>query len=184
MNFHPSLTRSSSFKNPIRRLSKHFARQLRLHATEAPHPIVLTGFPNYHLRRIAYDSKKVIVKFLDLMTPMREKNQPFPEAAPSRRLALLKRPTVRQVGKMVLDACVAALAWTVASSLIRHTPPNLYGVASWVAFSMTLNLAFRYSRQHFRLLGLVDRRRPRPQPGRCGGHPEPPAQHLRLSLPR
>jgi FlaA1/EpsC-like NDP-sugar epimerase len=87
---------------------------------------------------------------------MRENNQPLlgNEGPPS--LTLLKRPAVRQVCKIVLDTGVAALAWTVATSLVRHSVPTLYGAASWVAFAMALNLVFRYTRQHFRLLGLMD----------------------------
>ncbi|HET8901194.1 MAG TPA: nucleoside-diphosphate sugar epimerase/dehydratase [Holophagaceae bacterium] len=87
---------------------------------------------------------------------MRENDQPSPENEAPPSLTLLKRPVFRQVCKLVLDTCVAALAWTVASSLIRHSAPTLYSTASWVAFAMALNLAFRYTRQHFRLLGLMD----------------------------
>jgi FlaA1/EpsC-like NDP-sugar epimerase len=87
---------------------------------------------------------------------MRENDQSFlgNEVPPSR--GLLKRPAFRQVCKIVLDTGVAALSWTVATSLVRHSAPTLYSTASWVAFAMVLNLAFRYTRQHFRLLGLMD----------------------------
>ncbi|HEY3271537.1 MAG TPA: nucleoside-diphosphate sugar epimerase/dehydratase [Geothrix sp.] len=71
-------------------------------------------------------------------------------------LAILKRPAVRQACKLFLDGCVAALAWVVATSQVRQELPALYGIASWVAFAMVVNLAFRYTGQHFRLLGIEE----------------------------
>ncbi|WP_243325148.1 nucleoside-diphosphate sugar epimerase/dehydratase [Geothrix sp. SG200] len=71
-------------------------------------------------------------------------------------LGLLKRPAIRQACKLVLDTGVAALSWVVATSLVRQELPTLYGVASWVAFAMAVNLAFRYTSQHFRLLGIEE----------------------------
>jgi hypothetical protein len=59
---------------------------------------------------------------------------------------------------VLLDAAVAALAWAVATSLVRHGLPTVYGTATWVGFAMALNLAFRYTRQHFRLLDLMEAR--------------------------
>ncbi|WP_257307446.1 polysaccharide biosynthesis protein [Geothrix campi] len=70
--------------------------------------------------------------------------------------ALLKRPAVRQGCKLFLDGCVAAMAWIVASSLVRQDLPTLYGTLSWTAFAMIVNLAFRYTGQHFRLLAIEE----------------------------
>lgn len=87
---------------------------------------------------------------------MRENDQSTPEYETDETMTLLKRPAFRQISKLILDTCVAALAWAVAVSLVRHRLPTPFGTASWVAYAMALNLAFRYTRQHFRLLGLMD----------------------------
>ena len=66
------------------------------------------------------------------------------------------RPGVRQAVKMVLDAGFAAFAWVVAFSLVRINLPNSFSVISWVAFAMTVNIAFQHTRQHYRLTGFME----------------------------
>ncbi|WP_257313171.1 polysaccharide biosynthesis protein [Geothrix fuzhouensis] len=87
---------------------------------------------------------------------MRENAQASPDIETLRSLTILKRPAVRQGCKLILDAGVAALAWIVATSQVRQDLPTLYGTLSWVAFAMLVNLAFRYTGQHFRLLGIEE----------------------------
>ena len=87
---------------------------------------------------------------------MHENTQQSTDAEPLETPGFLKRPAVRQACKLVLDAGVAALAWVLATSQVRSDLPTLYGTASWVAFAMVVNLAFRYTGQHFRLLAIEE----------------------------
>lgn len=87
---------------------------------------------------------------------MHENTQSSPDIEPLGSSELLKRPAIRQACKLILDAGVAALAWVVAASLVRQDLPTLYGTFSWMAFAMVVNLAFRYTGQHFRLLAIEE----------------------------
>ena len=87
---------------------------------------------------------------------MRENQQTYTGPVAQMAQDLLKRPTLRQACKLVLDGCVAALAWILATSQIRHDVPSLLDTVAWVTFAMAVNLAFRYTSQHFRLLAIEE----------------------------
>jgi FlaA1/EpsC-like NDP-sugar epimerase len=63
-------------------------------------------------------------------------------------------PGVRQFVKLLLDAIVAAVAWMAAFSLVRSSFPHTRSILVWVLFTMAVNLAFKHTRQHYRLVGF------------------------------
>lgn len=66
------------------------------------------------------------------------------------------QPGVRQTVKILLDTGLAAVAWTVAYSLIRTQTPSAVSILLWVAFAMAVNLGFQHTRQHYRFSGYVE----------------------------
>lgn len=66
------------------------------------------------------------------------------------------RPGVRQTVKVLLDAGLAAVAWFAAFSLVHSGSPRTTSVILWVAFAMAMNVAFKHTRQHYRLIGFVE----------------------------
>ena len=67
-------------------------------------------------------------------------------------------PLVRQGGKFMLDAGLAALGWGLTSGLLGHGLPTFRGTALFTAGATLLNLAFRFTSQHYRLVGLAEAR--------------------------
>lgn len=84
--------------------------------------------------------------------------QPYPsaESGPLEFRSVLKRPSVRRACKLLLDGGVAALGWAAAVRLAGQGLPVSHGLATWVLFSMGVNLLFGYTSQHFRLLGIEE----------------------------
>jgi FlaA1/EpsC-like NDP-sugar epimerase len=60
--------------------------------------------------------------------------------------------------KLFLDASAAAVAWVAAYSLVRLAFPPVLTTLVWVIFTMTVNLAFKHTRQHYRLVGFMETR--------------------------
>jgi len=67
-------------------------------------------------------------------------------------------PGMRQAVKLGLDAALAGLAWAATTSLVRMSLPRPWSLVAWVAFAMAVNVAFRHTRQHYRLMGYVELR--------------------------
>lgn len=67
-------------------------------------------------------------------------------------------PLVRRGVKLSLDALMAFAAFGIASLLLRQGLPSLSGVAWFTAIAVGVNLAFRFSTQHYRMLGIEEAR--------------------------
>jgi FlaA1/EpsC-like NDP-sugar epimerase len=67
-------------------------------------------------------------------------------------------PLVRQGGKFLLDGSLAAIAWTLASCLLGHGLPAGRGTAFFTGAALLCNAAFRFTSQHYRLVGLPEAR--------------------------
>lgn len=79
------------------------------------------------------------------------------EKGPDGRLERMqKQPFLRMIVKVVTDAGIAGLAWTVAVSVLYQSYPTSRGVAFWVVFSMIFNIGFKLHTQHYRLLGFPE----------------------------
>ncbi len=63
---------------------------------------------------------------------------------------------LRQAVKLLLDTCLAALAWMVCDRLFVGPWPTPHGVLKWTVLAMVVNLAFQLTRQHYRLIGFRD----------------------------
>jgi FlaA1/EpsC-like NDP-sugar epimerase len=72
------------------------------------------------------------------------------------RSVLLRTPHVRQGVKLAIDGLMAVLGWVLASYLVEGTFSLGYGVLVWTAFALAVNLAFGFTRIHYRTLGQQD----------------------------
>ena len=71
---------------------------------------------------------------------------------------LEREPLVRQGGKFLLDGVLAALAWGLAGALLGQGVPGLRGTACFTGFALLFSAAFRFTRQHYRFVGLPEAR--------------------------
>jgi FlaA1/EpsC-like NDP-sugar epimerase len=78
--------------------------------------------------------------------------------APAGRWRLDHEPLVRQGGKFLLDGSLAAIAWALSSCLLGHGLPTLRGTAFFTGAALLCNAAFRFTSQHYRLVGLPEAR--------------------------
>jgi FlaA1/EpsC-like NDP-sugar epimerase len=69
-----------------------------------------------------------------------------------------REPLVREGAKFLLDGGLAALAWGLTTLLVGHGFPSLRATAAFTAFVLLFNAGFRYTRQHYRLVGLPEAR--------------------------
>jgi len=67
-------------------------------------------------------------------------------------------PLVRQGGKLVLDLGLAGLAWVLTCRLLGYERPTLASLATFALSALLVNLAFRFTLQHYRLVGLPEAR--------------------------
>ena len=67
-----------------------------------------------------------------------------------------REPWVRRGGKLLLDGSLAALAWALASLLLGYGRPGWTAMGAFAAFGLLVNAAFRFTRQHYRLVGLPE----------------------------
>ncbi len=72
------------------------------------------------------------------------------------RSVLLRTPHVRQGVKLAIDGLMAVLGWVLASYLVEGTFSLGYGALVWTAFALGVNLAFGFTRIHYRTLGQQD----------------------------
>jgi FlaA1/EpsC-like NDP-sugar epimerase len=69
---------------------------------------------------------------------------------------LVDRPWVRQAGKFLLDGALAWLALVLACAILHHDAPTLRGALWFVPLAMGVNAGFRFTRQHYRMVGLAE----------------------------
>ena len=67
-----------------------------------------------------------------------------------------RNPNVRQAVKLALDSGAAAGSWLATSILIHAEFSRGSSTLAWVAFAMTVNVAFKHTRQHYRLIGFME----------------------------
>jgi FlaA1/EpsC-like NDP-sugar epimerase len=85
-----------------------------------------------------------------------QKYAAWTEGAGSRLWKLDSRPMVRRSGKLLLDALLAAGAWSLACGLLRGAPPTARGTALFVALALVVNAGFGFTSQHYRLVGFAE----------------------------
>ena len=83
---------------------------------------------------------------------------PCGEGGPNGPWRFEREPLVRRGAKLLLDGAVAALAWGLTAVLLGHGLPGLRSTAGFAAFALLFNAAFRYTGQHYRLVGLPEAR--------------------------
>jgi len=69
-----------------------------------------------------------------------------------------REPLVRRGAKFLLDGGLAALAWGLATVLLGHRRPTGEAAGGFMLFVLAFNAAFRFSRQHYRLVGVQEAR--------------------------
>ncbi len=69
---------------------------------------------------------------------------------------MLRMPHVRQAVKLVIDGGLATLAWVIAGSLVGLGQGVKEAALIWTVFALVVNLAFGFTRIHYRTLGQQD----------------------------
>lgn len=69
---------------------------------------------------------------------------------------LADRPGVRRAGKLLLDGLLAWLALVLACAILHHAAPTVRGAFWFVPLALAVNAGFRFTRQHYRLVGLAE----------------------------
>jgi FlaA1/EpsC-like NDP-sugar epimerase len=78
------------------------------------------------------------------------------EGAGTRLWKLDSRPMVRRTGKLLLDALLAAAAWSLACGLVRWAAPTVRGTLLFVVLALAVNAGFGFTSQHYRLVGFAE----------------------------
>lgn len=63
---------------------------------------------------------------------------------------------VRRIVKLTLDTLLAGMAWVISVRVFLHEAPHPSCLILWMVLSLLVNLAFRLSWQHYRLIGFKD----------------------------
>ena len=68
------------------------------------------------------------------------------------------QPWFRRGAKVLLDGGIAAFAWGLTCALLGHGIPSWRGMAFFTSGALVCNAAFRFTTQHYRLVGVAEAR--------------------------
>jgi FlaA1/EpsC-like NDP-sugar epimerase len=69
---------------------------------------------------------------------------------------VLNNPHLRQSVKIALDGALAVLAWKASVALWQGGLIVPFGARKWLSMALIVNLTFRFTRMHYRMLGFRD----------------------------